>query len=193
MSYTDEHIDNMSVTKIYEKSQNLVENMDKDEEARDKLKSMFETWKGTPMPKKIKNVTMFAPTGKYFKYLRWLTFRIVENKDTRVMAYAIKILPFFENTIDVTGVFALEPHKKLYKLLETETEPKYFTYVDTDIVSISNTQIKHYASKELDKLLGKTRKGSSKRSNSKRRNGSRKNYTARKSRHSTKRAGKHKK
>ena len=190
MSYTDNSINNMSVTEIYEKSHELVENMDENE---DKLISMFETWKGTPMPKKIKNVTMFAPTGKYFKYLRWLTFRIVENKDTRVMAYAIKILPFFENTIDVTGVFALEPHKKLYKLLETETEPKYFTYVDTDIVSISNTQISNYASKELAKLRGKPRKGSYKRNNSKKRTGSRKNYTARKSRHSTKRAGKHKK
>jgi len=193
MSYTDKHIDHMRIREIYKSSRELVENMDKDEEAQDKLISMFETWKGTPKPKKIKSVTMFAPEGKYFEYLRWLTFRIVENKDTLVMAYAIKILPFFESTIDVTGVFALEPHTKLYKLLETETEPKYFTYVGTDIVSISNTQISNYASNELAKLRGKPRNGSNKRNNSKRRTGSRKNYTARKSRHSTKRAGKHKK
>lgn len=192
MSYTDKHIDEMSIREIYKSSRELVENMDEDEEAQDKLISMFETWKGTPNTKKIKGVIMFAPEGKYFEYLRWLTFRIVENEDTRVMAYAKKILPILESNA-ITGVFALEPHKKLYKLLETETEPKYFTYVGTDIVSISNTQIEHYASKELAKLRGKTRKGSSKRNNSKRRNGSRKNYTARKSRHSTKRAGKHKK
>jgi len=191
MSYTDKHIDEMSIREIYKSSRELVENMDEDEEAQDKLISMFETWKGTPNTKKIKGVTMFAPEGKYFEYLRWLTFRIVENKDTRVMAYAKKILfPILESNA-ITGVFALERHTKLYKLLETR--PLYFTYVGTDIVSISNTQISNYASKELAKLRGKTRKGSSKRNNSKRRTGSRKNYTARKSRHSTKRAGKHKK
>lgn len=83
--------------------------------------------------------TLFISNGKYFEFLRWLAFKMVKenkfiNKNTEYL------LTFFENGLDLTGIFVIKPRGELYKLLTKCKYNKIFFHTP-DIVTLSNSQL----------------------------------------------------
>ena len=88
------------------------------------------------------NHTLFISKGKYFEFLRWLIFKMI-NESKYIDNNTLNLLIFFENGLDLTGIFRIKKGGLLYDLLTNCNLNRIFYHTDT-IVTISNTQLVYY-------------------------------------------------
>ena len=91
-----------------------------------------------------KGHTLFVSNGNYFEFLRWLVFQMIkEHKYINQETYSLII--YFENGMDLTGIFRIKEGGLLHNLLSSDD---IFNYTN-DIITISNSQLVIYIDTKL--------------------------------------------
>ena len=109
----------------------------------------------------VKGNNLYKSEGNYFEFLRWLAFKIVQEKDlTYLNKDTISLLMFLEEHA-ITGIFFVgqiseQNPGKLFLLLKKYNEFKH----TSDIITLSNTQLVQYIQNipSINRSISKRRK-----------------------------------
>ena len=100
---------------------------------------------------------LFISNGNYFEFLRWLAFKMIKE-DKYINLETYNLIIFFENGMDLTGIFRIK-QGGLFDLLSTDELMNIFNYTN-EIITISNSQLVIFITGRLgsNKTAGKKSK-----------------------------------